>query len=103
MANIHIAQRIGVSTGTVRAWRKRFVEPVLAKVHRGTAALNQTFRRDLLVVRVALRPRFYVALPVQAVVQPGGVLGARRRHPVEDAWAAAYLQATVALEGAEPP
>ena len=32
MANSHIAQRIGVSVGTVRAWRDRFAEDGLAKL-----------------------------------------------------------------------
>ena len=32
VANSHIAQRIGVSVGTVRAWRDRFAEDGLAKL-----------------------------------------------------------------------
>ena len=32
VANSHIAQRIGVSVGTVRAWRARFPEDGLAKL-----------------------------------------------------------------------
>jgi len=32
VANSHVAQRIGVSVGTVRAWRNRFAEDGLAKL-----------------------------------------------------------------------
>jgi transposase len=40
VANSHIAQRIGVSVGTVRAWRDRFAEDGLAKY-------SQRLRRGL--------------------------------------------------------
>lgn len=47
VANSHIAQRIGVSVSTVRAWRNRFAEDGLAKlgqVRRGAAASPRSAR-----------------------------------------------------------